>query len=69
MGEVQEVGDGAEEGDEDAELEVHVEAGGAADGGDVEVEGVEEEGDEAGDEEYASPLEDELAAGIEDAAG
>lgn len=69
MGEVEEVGDGAEEGDKDAEFEVDVEAGRAADGGEVKVEGVEEEGNNAGDEEDAVPSEDNLTAGVKDLVG
>lgn len=52
----EEIGDGAEEGDGDAQAEVGGEAGGAGDRGEVEVERVDEEGDEAGDEEDVVPV-------------
>lgn len=58
--EVEEVGDGPEEGDEDAEADVDLHAGGTADDGEVEVERVEEQGEEGGDEEDVVPLCDEL---------
>lgn len=64
--EVEGVGDGAEEGDENAEAEVDLHAGGAADFGEVEVEGVEEHGDEAGDEEDVVPFRHELRSGVQD---
>lgn len=52
----EEIGDGAEEGDDNAQVDVEGDAGGAGDGGEVEVEGVDEEGDEAGDEEEVVPV-------------
>lgn len=68
MGQVEEIGDGSQEGNDDAEVEVQLVASGAADCGKVQKERVDEEGEDAGDEEDTVPLEDHLAAGVEDAA-
>lgn len=69
MTQIEEVSDGAEEGDNDAEIDVDADAGGAADVEEVEVEGIDEEADEAGDEKDAVPAKNSVAAGVEDAAG
>jgi len=70
VGEVEEVGEGADGGDEDADAHVHGDAGGEAVGvEEVEVERVDEEADEAGDEEEAVPPEHDVVARVEDAAG
>lgn len=55
MADVEEVEDGAEEGDDDAEAHVDFHAGGAADAGEEEVDGVEEEAHDADDEEDVVP--------------
>lgn len=68
MGQVEEVGDGSHEGDNEAEVEVQLVASGPADGGKVEKERVDEECEDAGDEKDTVPMEDHLAAGVEDAA-
>lgn len=64
--EVEEVGDGAEEGDEDAEAEVDVHAGGSGDDGEEEVERVDEHGEEAADEEDLVPSGHEVRSRVED---
>lgn len=64
--EVEEVGDGAEHRDQDLEVGVGGEAGGAAHHGEEEVEWVDEEGDEAGQEEDVVPEGDNVAVGLED---
>ncbi|KAG6398245.1 hypothetical protein SASPL_139700 [Salvia splendens] len=65
--EVEEVGDGAEVGDEDGGGDVDVHAGGAVlNVGEVEVEGVDEEGNEARDQEDVIPEIDNVAVGVED---
>ncbi|KAL6960625.1 hypothetical protein U1Q18_038389 [Sarracenia purpurea var. burkii] len=63
---VEEIGERTEEGDGDAQTGVVAHASGAADVREVEVEGVDEESDEAGDEEDVVPQGDDLAVGIED---
>lgn len=65
--EIKQIRDGAKEGDDDADALVNPHAGGAADVHEVEVERIEEKSDEACDEEDAVPLEDDIAAGVEDA--
>ena len=64
--EVEEICDGAKERDGDAQAVVGGEAGGAADGGEVEVERVDEESNEGGDEEDLVPVADEVAVWVED---
>ncbi|KAG6395965.1 hypothetical protein SASPL_142099 [Salvia splendens] len=65
--EVEEVGDGAEVGDEDGGGDVDVHAGGAVlNVGEVEVEGVDEEGDQARDQEDVVPQIDDVAVGVQD---
>lgn len=63
---VEEVGEGAEDGDDDAEAGVGVEAGGAADGGEEEVERVDEEGEKARHEEHPVPIRNDVAVGVQD---
>lgn len=58
--EVEEVGNGPEEGDEDAKAHVDLHAGWTADDGKVEVERVEEQGEEGGHEEDVVPFGDDL---------
>ncbi|KAK2999628.1 hypothetical protein RJ639_023262 [Escallonia herrerae] len=58
------INDATPEGDEDAEVGVHDHAAGAH-LGEEEVEGVDEEGAEAGDEEDVVPSVDEIAARVE----
>ncbi|KAF7806106.1 putative alpha,alpha-trehalose-phosphate synthase [UDP-forming] 9 [Senna tora] len=62
----EEIGEGAEESDEDAEGDVHLHAILFADDGEIEIERVEEEGGEAGIEEDAVPSVDEFGFGIKD---
>ena len=66
MEEVEEICDGAKERDGDAQAVVGGEAGGAADGGEVEVERVDEESNEGGDEEDLVPVADDVAVWVED---
>ena len=66
--EVEEVGEGAHDGDGDADAHVHRDAGVGAGEEEVEVHGVDEEADHAGDEEEAVPAEDDLVPRVEDAA-
>lgn len=66
MQQVKKIGDGAEESDDDRQPGVGGEAGGAADGGKVEVERVDEERDEGGDEEDVVPVGDDVAVRFED---
>lgn len=67
--EVEEVGDGAHGGDGDADAHVHLDARLPFGVEEVEVHGVDEEADHAGDEEKAVPVKDDVVAGVEDAAG
>ena len=66
MQRAKEIDDAAEEGNDDAEADVDFYADAAADFGEEEVEGVEEEGGEAGHEEDVVPLVYEFASGVED---
>lgn len=66
MKEVEEVGDGAEEGDDDGEAGVVGEAGVAADVGEVEVERVDEERGDADDEEDVVPVRNDVGVRVED---
>lgn len=68
MAQVKEVGDGAKEGHDDADIEVNADTGRAADEEEVEVERINEKGHEARDKEYAVPAEDSVASGVEDPA-
>lgn len=62
---VEEVGDGTKDGDGDPEPHVNIEAGGVGvDGGEEEVERIEEESDEAGDKEELVPKENYVAARV-----
>lgn len=62
---VEQVGDGAEDGDGDPEPDVDRKAGGVGvDGGEEEVERVEEESNEAGDKEALVPNENYVAAWV-----
>lgn len=65
---MEEVSGGSQEGDEDAQSKVDLHAGGAADDRDEEVERVEEQGEEGGNEEEVIPSGDELGARVEDLA-
>lgn len=64
--EVEEVGEGAEEGDGPGGVVVSGHAGGATDVRQVEVEGIDKEGDEASDEEHVVPPVDDFPVGVED---
>lgn len=68
MAEVHGVGHGSEDGDGEDHVGVDGHAAVAGDVENVEVEGIYEEGEEAGDEEDAVPLGDDAAAGVQDAA-
>ena len=63
---VEEVGEGAEDGNEDAEFGISLEAGGAANGGEEEVERVDEEGEEARNKEHPVPIGHDVAVGVQD---
>lgn len=69
VADVHDVGYGTKEGEGADDVPVHGDAAVAADVEDVEVEGIGEEGDEAGEEEDAVPSGDDSAAGVEDAPG
>lgn len=58
---VEEVGEGAEDGNEDAEFGISLEAGGAANVGEEEVERVDEEGEEARNKEHPVPIGHDVA--------
>lgn len=64
--EVEEVGDGAEEGDDDGEAGVVGEASVAADVGEVEVERIDEESGDADDEEDVVPVRNDVGVRVED---
>lgn len=66
--EVEEVGDSPEEGDEDAKAHVDLHTGWTANDGEVEVERVEEQGEEGGHKEDVVPLGDELGPRVQDQA-
>lgn len=66
MENVKEVSEGAEVGDCDGGFVIGGHASLAADVGEVEIERVYREGDEAGDEEDMVPKVDNVAAGIQD---
>lgn len=66
MEDEEQIGEGAEESDEDAEGNINLHAILFANDGEIEVERIEEEGDEAGVEEGAVPSVDESGFGIED---
>lgn len=66
MQDEKEIGDGAKEGDGDAEAGVGGEASGASDRGKEEVERVDEERENAGDEEDVVPVSHNVAVGCED---
>lgn len=66
MQQVKDIGNSAEEGNDNAQIGVIDDAGRTADGGEEEVERVEEEGDERGDEEDVVPVSDDVAVGLED---
>lgn len=69
MPQVEEVRDGAQEGNRDGDIKVEANAARAADVKEVEIERVNEEGHEAGDEEDPVPAEDGNATGVEYVAG
>lgn len=62
---VEEVSEGAEDGDDDAEFGVGLQAGGATHGGEEEVERVDEEGEEACHEEHLVPIRHDVAVGVQ----
>lgn len=64
--EVEEVGEGAEHVEETAEAAIGLEASRAADGGEEEVERVDEEREKAGDEEDLVPVSNNVAVWVED---
>lgn len=64
--EVEEIGEGAEAGDDDGEFVVGGQASGAVDVGKVEVERVDEEGEDANDEEDVVPVGYDVAVRVED---
>lgn len=66
MKEVEEVGDGAEECDDDGEAGVVGEANLAADVGEVEVERIDEERGDADDEEDVVPVRNDVGVRVED---
>lgn len=66
MEEVEEIGEGAEAGDDDSEFVVGGQASGAVDVGKVEVERVDEEGEDANDEEDVVPVGYDVAVRVED---
>lgn len=66
MEEVEEIGEGAEAGDDDGEFVVGGQASGAVDVGKVEVERVDEEGEDANDEEDVVPVGYDVAVRVED---
>lgn len=66
MEEVEDIGDGAEEGDRGCEADVDGEARGAADVRSVEIERIEEEGEDGGDEEDVVPVGDDVAVRVQD---
>lgn len=66
MKEVEEVGDGAEEGDDDGQAGVVGEASFAADVGEVEVERIDEERGDADDEEDVVPVRNDVGVRVED---
>lgn len=63
---VEEVGEGAEDGNEDAEFGISLEAGGATNVGEEEVERVNEEGEEARNKEHLVPIGHDVAIGVQD---
>lgn len=65
MQQVKEIGNSTEEGNNNAEAGVTGEAGRTANGGEEEVERVEEKGNERGDEEDVVPISDDVAVGLE----
>lgn len=63
---VEQVGDGASDGESDLQFVLDFQAAALADVREEEVERVDEEGDEAGDEEDVVPVGDDVAARVED---
>lgn len=66
MEHIEEVREGAEDGDNDAETRVGLETTRAPNGGKEEVERIYEESEQAGDKEDSVPIGNDVAVGIQD---
>lgn len=66
MHQVEKIGDGTEESDEDSQACFGGQASRAADGWEVKVERIDEEGEKTGEEEDVVPVGDDIAARVED---
>lgn len=66
MKEGEQIDDGAEESDDDCEFDVEAHTAGAADDGEVEVERIDEERDQTGDEEDSVPSDHEIGVWFQD---
>lgn len=65
MQQIKEIGNSTEKGNINPKLCVIDDAGGTADGREVEVERVEEKGNERGNKKYVVPVSDDIAVGLE----